>query len=312
LTTPRTAAEGRRRTGLFLIATAAALLAVAGPSYGATVVGQTFTPTDTFQFGYTTVQSAAPGSQYTVPTAGVLTSWSFQASATEVPQGLKLKVARPAGGNSFSVVGDSAPKNPVAATLNTYTDVSIPVQPGDILGLFTGSADNVRVYADTAPGDGYFESEKEADVAPGPPIPFDGPFDEYKLDISATLEGDCDGDGFGDETEDPLVAGGTCAPTGRVLSLDANKNLVKKGKRVRFSGRLDAPGDLTTCESGQTVELELKKGGFSPVGSAETDADGDFSTKLKVRQPATYRATIVAQGPCGASVSDTEKVKLKK
>jgi hypothetical protein len=235
------------------------------------------------------------------------------AAPTSAPHGLKLKVGRPGGGNTYTIVGESAPKDPTAGVLNTFTDVSIPVQLGDVLGIYTGSVGGTLVFDAGAPSN-FFESEFIGDVAPGgSPTVFDGPYSMYRLNVSATLEADCDGDGLGDETEDPMVVGGTCPDRTRALNLDANKNVVKKGKKVRLSGRLDAPADKADCEAAQTVSIERKHGGdFGVVATATTDGDGDFSAKLKVKRPSTFRATVAATGTCGAGVSDTEKLTLKK
>ena len=295
-----------------LIAAGLVALMAAVPASAATIVGQTFVPDGNSTSNYTSLQASTPGHEYVVPSAGILTSWSFQAAATNIPQNMKFKVARPGGGNTYTIVGDSTAKTP-APGLNTFTEISIPVQPGDVLGFYTGSVDGAFVYDGSATSQ-FTESEFNGDVPPGgPPTTFDGPYTLYRLDISATLEADCDGDGLGDETEDPLAAGGTCPNTIRALSLDANKNTVKKGKKVRLSGRLDAPADRTACEAAQSVSLERKQGGqFAPVATATTDGDGDYSAKLKVKKPSTFRASVGLSSTCGSGVSDTEKVALKK
>src|SRR5262245_24339512 len=130
-----------RRVGLSAtLGVAGVLFASAGTASAATTLGETFVPPNAVTEPSILLQTQSPGSGYTAPSPGVITSWSFQASFGAVPQGLKLKVGRPAGGANFTIVGESAPKDPVSNQLNTYTDVSIPVQAGDAIGLYPGTA----------------------------------------------------------------------------------------------------------------------------------------------------------------------------
>ena len=304
-----------RRTTVGGVLALAILLLPAGTASAATQVGQTFVPDENFGPNYTTLQSVAPGNQYTVPTAGVITSWQFQAAATNVPVGMKLKVGRPLGGNSFTIVGESPAKNPVASTLNTYTDVAIPVQPGDVIGQYTGS---VLSFNSQDPGctTACMESELEADVPTGVPSLFDGPFEGYLLDIAATIEPDCDGDGLGDETQDADAPCAGIVPPDSTITLAAGKSKVKKGKEVVFSGQLTASGDqAAACQSGQIVQLQRSKPGkndFSTVEQVPTSAAGDYSADLKAKKTAEYRAQVAPSGSCAQATSDVLKVKVKK
>ena len=89
----------------------------------------------------------------------------------------------------------------MAGVTNTYTDISIPVEAGDFLGL--------RMSANGACGDinpaagGYVDRYTSQDPAPNTAVMIPAlAADDVRLDISATLEADADGDGLGDETED--------------------------------------------------------------------------------------------------------------
>jgi hypothetical protein len=77
------------------------------------------------------------GNSYTVAAAGVITSWSFHNGIDALP-GLKLKVARPQSGGGFDFVGEAEAGTQNLHALNTFP-ASIPVQPGDIIGIFVGS-----------------------------------------------------------------------------------------------------------------------------------------------------------------------------
>jgi hypothetical protein len=90
------------------------------------------------------------GSASDVVPAGewVLTSWSTYAGPGEVA----LMVFEPTGGGSFQVVGES-PVEAIATsdTLNTFP-VDIPVQPGDLIGIYIGPVDLDRCGSMRVPG----------------------------------------------------------------------------------------------------------------------------------------------------------------
>jgi hypothetical protein len=111
----------------------------ATPARGAVTIGETFVPTTTCAGASSTVinfQSAPPpAAQYESPTAGVITSWTFQSGAT-VPTAMRLTLVRAAPGvNTFTSVGRSAFEVPVVNQSNTYA-TRVPVLAGDILGYY--------------------------------------------------------------------------------------------------------------------------------------------------------------------------------
>src|SRR5436305_4548411 len=94
------------RRGL-LIAFAGVLLSASVALAATVTVGQLFTPTDLFCGGTFLETGVASGRSYTVPKAGVITSWSFHDGAQTV-SGLKLKVGRSAGTGMYTIVGEAA------------------------------------------------------------------------------------------------------------------------------------------------------------------------------------------------------------
>jgi hypothetical protein len=57
---------------------------------------------------------------------------------------MKLEVGRPTGTpNQFFIVGTSGSQSPAANVMNTDTDISIPVQAGEIVGMHTGGTAGV-------------------------------------------------------------------------------------------------------------------------------------------------------------------------
>ena len=217
---------GRGRAAAVVLVSAVALLAVPRPAPAATLVGETFTPDTALGSFVTVVQSGSPGDRYRVPTAGILTSWSYRATS-QVPV-LSLRVARQTGGSSFTIVGSSFSFLPAPNQLNTF-DARIAVRPGDVLGLF---AEGSALIATGAGGYSYHFTTGDPQSGSGPP--FAGPFSGAKLDVSATVEPDCDSDGLGDETEDPDVVlpctADTTPPETKILHADT-------GRRATFKFR---------------------------------------------------------------------------
>jgi len=134
----------RKRRGTLLGAVGAVALTLASSAQAATVtVGQLSAPNTFPCIGTVTYlqTGVASGASYTVPQAGVLTSWSFQAGATTVT-GLKLKVGRSAGGGSYTITGEATAGAQTANSVNTFM-TNIPVQAGDLIGLTQAGGDCV-------------------------------------------------------------------------------------------------------------------------------------------------------------------------
>lgn len=174
-----------RRLSLALVAGAALTAAIPASTSAATTIGQTFDPRTGGTPGLTNLQSASPGGQYAAPAAGVITSWSYQSGIdpTEIPDQIRLKVARPAGFDLFTIVGQSDPAVPVVSALNTYP-THIPVQAGDVIGFWFSNDRNVGS-GRAAPG--YALHYAPGDIPPGSTTAFT-PFDATQLDLSATVE----------------------------------------------------------------------------------------------------------------------------
>ena len=103
-------------------------------------------------------------------------------------------------------------------------------------------------------------------------------------------------------------------PAARTVALSAKKK-VKAGKKVKLSGDLSAPDDVTGCEASQTVEVQRKpkkKKAFKPLTSLTTDASGAFSLKTKVKKTTQYKAVVAASADCDGAESPVKKVKAKK
>ncbi len=218
-----------------------------GPAFAATTVGATFVPPNLCPAGITYAQTPSPvGTPYAVDTAGVITSWRFQASA--VAPTLKFKVFRPTGGNSYTVVGSSEQVLPAASTLSSFP-IRVPVEAGDIIGMAV-------ITAGPCAGPGSL-----AFVLGDQPVGSNQPYtaDSGTLDIAATVEPDGDKDGFGDETQD-LCA--TQATTQGACDLDQPSTTITKGPQsstrttVRFIFVSDEPAVFECRLKGNNVRSE--------------------------------------------------------
>lgn len=132
--------------------------------------------------------SVVAGNSYVVSSGGVITSWSTQVG-TIPGQVLGMKVYRPIGAGSFLVVGQDGPR-PLASGLNVFP-VSIPVQAGDILGIFLPPKVQADCRFETGRiGDQISWHEGNASVGSSFAVPSAFPENPYpggRLNISASL-----------------------------------------------------------------------------------------------------------------------------
>jgi hypothetical protein len=304
--------SGGRGIALLLV-TGVIAVATPGSATAATTVGEASPIVPTcFDDDVALVQSRVAGPPiYTIPFDGVLTD--FTAWGETVGDQTKLLVlTRPSSGTLYNVAAKSEFATFTGIGLWTFP-VQMPARAGQVIALFNNPC-FLELPPPLAPDD-----VVSIYTGPDPPVGSDAQFVQSgtneRVTLSATLEPDCDADGLGDETQDPNVFGGSCPPRGRTVTLDANKNRVKKRKRVRLSGRVTELARQGECHSGQTVELQRKRpnqAAFAAFAQAQTDAAGSFSSRVKVRKTYEYRAQLAETATCDDALSNTEKVKLKK
>jgi hypothetical protein len=289
----------------------ASLALQAGSALAATPLGQTVGSMFCSQ-PQTLFQTTSPGINYSAPSPGVITSWSYQAPAAADIRPIELKAARSAGVNDLTIVGEServTPTTPLA--VNTFP-TQVPVQAGDVIGLYLPNAGRCGV---SNPDFAIHRILDGVDRPPGDTSTYTAA-DNVQVNVAATLEPDCDSDGFGDETQDADVS--VCSPKAdRTLTLDANKGKVEKGRKVRLTGQIDAPQNEAGCEPNQTVELQRKAKkqpdtAFSTFDSVQTDATGNFADKVKVKKTRIYRAHVQETEVCDDELSNTQKVRVQK
>jgi len=119
---------------------------------------------------------------------------------------------------------------------------------------------------------------------------FDGPYLGYRLDVSAQLEPDDDGDGFGDETQDqcPTSAStqGPC-PTRRSPDNDPPQTTITE-RPPRKTDKSVVTFKFRSNEKGSTFECKLDKERFKPCSSPKkvkhlAEAKHRFNVRAKDR-----------------------------
>jgi hypothetical protein len=159
-----------RRLALVVPLAALSLMASASPAPASVTIGQLASPpSGTCTAGFDWVQrSVTSGNTYVVPalppaSALVITSWSHNANAT-AGQVLTMKVYRRVAGLVYMVVGHDGPRTLNGGALNTFP-VTVPVKPGDLLGLHTGTGPTSCIIGN--PGEPLFRNGDLADGASG-------------------------------------------------------------------------------------------------------------------------------------------------
>jgi hypothetical protein len=123
----------RRWSAVVIVSVFGGLFAASAAAKTVTV-GQLPAPTTDCSGPFTVMQSGvASGRSYSVPAAGVITSWSWHDGASTV-SGLQLKVGRHRGGAKYTIVGRATPGTQKAKAVNTYK-THIPVKAGDLIGF---------------------------------------------------------------------------------------------------------------------------------------------------------------------------------
>ena len=204
--------QGRfvKRSLLASIFTVAALMASASTAGSAVTIGQVAPTTPAVDCGGNQDQlqpTVNSGNAYIVPAGvGAITSWSTEADS-DAGQMLTMKVFRKIGDPAtYEVVGHDGPNPLNSGVLNTFP-TSVAVMPGDVLGLHVPSP-GFQSCRFSAPGDTYLF--KGGNLADGQSDVFAPGILNFRLNVSAVVEPDCDGDGLGDETQDQNLS--SCAP----------------------------------------------------------------------------------------------------
>ena len=281
---------------------ALAVTFVCAPSATAsTQIGSTFPPISNCNLA-TWLHSGQPTGSHAVPFSGVITSWSFQAAST-APD-LNFKVTRPTSGGNHVIVGESGVKDTVPSTLNTFP-AQIPAQAGDLIGYHTATPGNCKSFV-AGYTIGFYASLDDPTV--GSEKSF-GSLMGQRLDLSATLEPDADGDGFGDETQDQClgqagpVNGCPEPPAGDSNAPSAQITKGPKHKTKKKTATFEFTGTDTRAIAG--FQCSLDGGAFASCTSPHT-------VKVKRGKHAFEVRAVDEAGNFGAPASDSWRRKKKK
>jgi hypothetical protein len=209
----------------------------------------------------------------TAPISGVITEWKVTSNQepTAAEPGLveefprifqqRLLVLQSSGAESFKVVGEAAGGPLNLKGTSTYL-ARVPVQAGDFLGLVgdpyalacatENEADTIAATVGGAPIGSTFKTK----AAKGIQVP-----------VTARVEPDADGDGYGDETQDKCpqsAAYQTACPVVQVSSLAVSG---RKAVAVYVASSLAAPVAVSatvTLAKGKTVTLHAPGKTVSP------------------------------------------------
>lgn len=106
----------------------------------------------------------------------------------------------------------------------------------------------------------------------------------------------------------------TVALDTKIVDFDATPDLVAKGDTITLSGQLQIDDKGWKGYGGQSVTLTFREKGtdaYRHVEKATTNANGEFSAKVKAEATGWWRAEFFATSAAKGSVSDTDRVDIK-
>lgn len=278
-----------------MLAVVGALLTGPSPAAASVTIGQVGVPAGC-ELSDNIQPTVTSGSSYVVPAVGTITSWSHRAGTAVFsnPQA-KMKVFRPLGGSAYQVVGSDGPRPLSPNILHTFA-TSIPVMPGDVLGLWVPdrAADDSVGCSFSAPGDSFLR--RSGDLADGQSGAFATSTSTLnrRVNVSAVLEpsnsftlGDLDRNRKkGTATLDVIVPN----PGQLDLSGKGVKRAADGGTRVTTAATVPTAG---------TVELLIK-------------AKGRKKRKLREKGKVKMQVNVAYTPTGGAAATQSRKLKLRK
>jgi len=312
---------GKRGITTIIGIAAVLTLFAAQPAAASTLVGNQCQG-NTSLSNVTTLSTAnAPGNPLParVPSAGVVTSWTF--NVVPIPPGVltqTLKIFRATGApNQFQAVGESSPA-PIVTGSNSF-GTRISVQAGDYLGT-SGSASGtvVTVFCNTGnPGDRM--GIMTGNVTSGATATLLTEEAARQNPITATIEPDADNDGYGDETQDKCPQSATTQAPCPVIALSTSSSVKKGLATVLVTSSLQAAvtvGGTVKLGKGKTATLSggtqvVLPGVISKFTLLFTKQLKDKLKSLSRKRSLTLNLTASAPNVIGAPTISALSVKLK-
>jgi hypothetical protein len=190
-----------------------------------------------------TQQTTAAAPTYTVPGAGVITSFSHNANVT--PGSIRFVAMGPAAlPTDRTVLGYSNLSAVTPSTLNTFA-TRVPVPAGASLALFD-SANNMGCAFGTVAGDGFTGAIFDPAVLSA--YTAGGSFGGGRINLSAIWEPDVDADQYGDVSQDACPQSNKtqapCPAPDTTVTKKPKKKSTDRSVKVKFSSD---PGSTYTC-----------------------------------------------------------------
>jgi hypothetical protein len=259
----------------------------------------------------------------TAPSAGVITQWKVNVVPTPFSFPQTLKVLRQTGSNTVQVIGEAT--GTVTGGQNSFA-TRIPVHAGDHLGLFgtsqtfeSGGEEVGNLLCELPPTEKNRIGGFEGGGALGATSSFIEIESEIRLPVSATIEPDADGDGFGDETQDkcpqsaatqapcPVVTLSTSATAGKSLATVLVTSNLQASVTVAGSVKL-GKGKPATLSGGTQVVAPGALAKFVVVLPAKVKSK---LKQLSPKQHLTLSIATTAPNVVGAPTASSLSVKLK-
>ena len=244
------------------------------------------------------VQAAVAGPpSYTVPSDGVITSWSHRGNDIAPGTG-RLQLWRPAGATNYTLVGRSEIEAFGAGAVDTFA-TDIPVSTGDVLGF---RSDTAGTGCSGAGGVGdvvRFDGANTSDPPPGVMRDMSSPSDGIRLNVSAT---------FASDSTPP----DTTNPKAKISKVSVKGPAKpKKGKKATYKVKVSNPGNIDAAG----VKLQVKGKGVKAKKSVGKIAAGKSKTvkvKLKFKKPGKVKLTFKVTSSNAGGKSAKKKVTVKK
>jgi hypothetical protein len=215
------------------------------------------------------VSKQTTGNSYAVPAVGTITSWSTQTSTT-AGQVWTMKIFRHVEDRRYSVVGHDGPRNLTSGKLNTFK-TSIPVQPGDLLGMNDNDGSTPVSTACGSSSAGNTTSWNNGSLADGASEIFGSDEPNSRLNIRATFE-----------------------PQSKFTVSSVARN--RKRGTAAITVDLPNPGELTASSAG----LKL-----ASASGSTSEAVGAGQTQLLVKAKGKKKRKLVSKGSCKVNVAIT-------
>jgi hypothetical protein len=101
-------------------------------------------------------------------------------------------------------------------------------------------------------------------------------------------------------------------PAQRYITALVNKKAVRKGRKVKISGRVDAPG-VPACAAGVVLNVERSTRGaiYRVIDHVTTDAvTGSYAVRERVRKKSRFRISAPATDACVGAQSPPRTVSI--